>query len=301
MKRTFHLMLIALTAVLFSITALAGKGNGAPSGAHYNLNIIGVENPKKTKLTGSNRHTIFVPLKSTRTGNKSVKTKSDGTAEPGTAIVDSKIWLTPGPDFQVCDGNGFDLAYGGDCGFDPTWDRCEFDSSGEYVCNVVTRKAGAVFQLPCNNEVVADGADEFIGCDDADPSAEYTVWARALGKPGGSATATTCATVDADTTDDRTGDLVCSTENMVLTRSKGKSSFTDVTQELTSLLAYLCEVPLTDYGSGPICDRDGDQIADPDAVTLTRISLFAGDTEDWFWNYDNNNLRLAQLRFYSVN
>ena len=40
-------MLIALTAVLFSITALAGKGNGAPSGAHYNLNIIGVENPKK--------------------------------------------------------------------------------------------------------------------------------------------------------------------------------------------------------------------------------------------------------------
>ena len=55
-------------------------------------------------------------------------------------------------------------------GFDPTWDRCEFDSSGEYVCNVVTRKAGAVFQLPCNNEVVADGADEFIGCDDADPT-----------------------------------------------------------------------------------------------------------------------------------
>ena len=55
--------------------------------------------------------------------------------------------------------------------------------------------------------------------------AEYTVWARALGKPGGSATATTCATVDADTGDDRTGDLVCSTENMVLTRSKGKSSF----------------------------------------------------------------------------
>lgn len=45
---------IALTNT--TLPALAG--NGAPSGPHYNLNIIGVENVKKADMTGSNRHTI---------------------------------------------------------------------------------------------------------------------------------------------------------------------------------------------------------------------------------------------------
>ena len=85
-----------------------------------------------------------------------------------------------------------------------------------------------------------------------------------------------------------------------MTRDYGKSSFTDVTQELTSLFAYLCDFELTELDDGSlICDIDGALVADPDGVTLTRISLFAGDTQDWFWNYDNNGLRLAQLRFYS--
>ena len=33
----------------------------------------------------------------------------------------------------------------------------------------------------------------------------------------------------------------------------------------------------------------------------TRIALFAGDTKDWFWNYQNEGLRLLQLRFYDAN
>jgi len=37
--------------------------NGITSnGAHYNLNLIGVTNGKSAPLTGSDRHTIFVPL-----------------------------------------------------------------------------------------------------------------------------------------------------------------------------------------------------------------------------------------------
>ena len=70
MNKFVNLTCITLTAGLFSVTALAGKdgnGNGAPSGAHYNLNIIGVENPKNSDMTGSNRHTIFVPLTSRKT------------------------------------------------------------------------------------------------------------------------------------------------------------------------------------------------------------------------------------------
>src|SRR5436309_16112070 len=37
-------------------------GNGAPSGPHYNLNIIGVPKTKTADMTNSDGHTIFVPL-----------------------------------------------------------------------------------------------------------------------------------------------------------------------------------------------------------------------------------------------
>src|SRR5207244_9795996 len=74
------------------------NGNGAPSGPHYNLNIIGVTQGKKPPLTGSDRHTIFVPL------------ISDQNGDPDTLASDTApILLTPGP-FTVCDGNAFDPA-----------------------------------------------------------------------------------------------------------------------------------------------------------------------------------------------
>ena len=90
-----------------------------------------------------------------------------------------------------------------------------------------------------------------------------------MGKPGGAATITTCAT------DPTTGEEVCSTENAVLVRNKGKQTFTNVTNELTSLVA----------------DIDGDGLTE-------RVSLFSGGLEDWMWQYANKGLRLAQLRFY---
>jgi len=88
------LFVIVSTMVLPSYSQ---TGNGAPSGAHYNLNIIGVENPKTSPLTSTDRHTIFVAL-----GSKST--------------ITSNIYLTQG-DFQVCDGNAFDAAY--DCAGKP--------------------------------------------------------------------------------------------------------------------------------------------------------------------------------------
>ena len=86
---------IAVLSTLMASSALAQTGNGAPKGAHYTLNIIGVENPKKTDLTDSNRHTIFVALGAKGAG------------------VETKIYLGASPDFVVCDGNGFDAAH--DC------------------------------------------------------------------------------------------------------------------------------------------------------------------------------------------
>src|SRR5437763_16314436 len=110
MQRALFCVLVIATLAL-ARPALSQNGNGAPNGAHYNLDCIGVQNPKTTTLTGSDRHTIFVAL----------GTKKD-------AVI-SNIYLTPGP-FQVCDGNGFAAAYKSD------------------GCPSVNQ--GAVFQLPCN-------------------------------------------------------------------------------------------------------------------------------------------------------
>src|ERR1700720_338549 len=91
MQRTC-LGVLLLLILIFALPGFSQTGNGAPNGAHYNLNIIGVEDPKNDSMTGSDRHTIFVAL-----GKK------------GSAVT-SNIYLTPGP-FQVCDGNAFDAAY----------------------------------------------------------------------------------------------------------------------------------------------------------------------------------------------
>lgn len=310
MKKMALLAIVSAIAATTSFSAFA-TGNGAPSGAHYNLNIIGVDKAKKPTMTGSQGHTIFVPLKSEKTGIYSTNNN--------VAIVDSKIWLLPGDDFQVCDRNAFDAAYACDGSLlgqwltsaiidttDPALDQNN-DGKSDYPVQVVTQKAGAVFELPCNtnlngqtyvdsatgqtktldaliscNEVV-NTAGEIVPVAEANvvPTANYQVWARALGTPGGSATVTTCATVQ--------GELQCSLENTVLTRTKGpKPTFTDVTDALTSLVVDYCFAGF---------DADGVCL---DTELTTRVALFAGDTQDWFWNYDNNGLRLAQLRFYEV-
>jgi hypothetical protein len=225
MQRAIFCVLL-LVALTLTLPGYSQTGNGAPNGAHYNLNIIGVENPKTSTLTGSDRHTIFVAL-----GSKST--------------VTSNIYLTQG-DFQVCDGNAFDAAY---------------DCTGNQI-----KGQGAVFQLPCNTNVPAD-----ITCVAGTVSASYEVWARALGKPGGSATMTTCAT------DPTTSEVVCSTENVMLVRGKGKQTFTDVTNQLTSIVVSF----------------DG-------GLTYQRVALFAGGLQDFFWQYANSGLRLLQLRFYQL-
>jgi hypothetical protein len=245
----------AALMVALAVPANAQTGNGAPSGPHYNLNIIGIDKDKvKTStMTGSDRHTIFVQLG--KTGDLTPKT--------------SYIYLVPGADFQVCDGNAFDPAY---------------DCSGTQF-----KLRGAVFSLPCNTNISAPTAGEINlleACDPTDriPDASYAVFARGLGKPGKDGTdpyavMTTCAT------DLATGEIVCSTENTLdvgaLVRKTGKMVFKDVTKELTSLM---------------VCVIDPDSLVE----TCTRYALFDNDFMDFFWQYDNFGLKLAQLRFYPV-
>lgn len=176
-------------------------GNGAPSGGHYNLNIIGVPKNKTADMTGDNGHRIFVPM-----------------------FGNPKIMLTEGPDFLVLDANGTD---------------------GE-----------ASFELP-NPDPTGSG------------TTVYSVFARALGTPGGKSLTTTCAIDPAD------GSQVCSVTTLTLQRSKGKSTFDNVTKDLLYIYA----------------DINGDGVLD-------RVSLFDPALTGYFWDYDNQGLKLAQLRFY---
>ncbi|PYO69065.1 MAG: hypothetical protein DMD71_05115, partial [Gemmatimonadetes bacterium] len=105
----------------------------------------------------------------------------------------------------------------------------------------------------------------------------YTVWARALGTPGGKAKITTCAT-DITLSDPGT---VCSTQNTVFVREAGHSKFQNVTDALTTIIL--------------------DPVANAAAVTAcgaTTVSLFDPCLQGFFWQYDNNGLKLLQVRFY---
>lgn len=258
MKKLFMVTLVfAISLTLGFGIALAG--NGAPKGPHYNLNIIGVENEKKAAMTGSERHTIFVPLYSPKTTH----INADGTK----IGIYTQIFLKESPegeDFKVCDGNGFDEAY---------------DCEGEKLSN----RTGAVFQLPANADWVCrwedtdcdpDTPDEYV----CEPTGlQYHVYARALGRPGGKATITTCAY-------DEAGDVVCSTSQAIMERLKGKDGklFKDVTRELTSI-CYLVYAADGVTVIGENCD-----------------SIFSEELYEYFWNYHNDGLRLLQLRFYTV-
>jgi len=53
-RLTMAAAVLAMAAM--PLLAQNGNGNGAPNGAHYELGIIGVSDPKTQPLTGSNRH-----------------------------------------------------------------------------------------------------------------------------------------------------------------------------------------------------------------------------------------------------
>jgi hypothetical protein len=103
-------------------------------------------------------------------------------------------------------------------------------------------------------------------------TALYSVYVRALGIPGGSATNTTCGVDPALATD-----TICSVVQLDLSRSKGQQSFQNVTKEMLYVYAVL-----------------------PGHTTVSRVPLFDSALRDYFWNYDNNGLKLAQFRFYPV-
>ncbi len=207
----------AAIALVACSSAPAFAGNGLDvNGAHYNLNIAGKAACAPVALTGSNRHVIEVLL--------NFNDGSQNGQAAATLDRTNKIFLSPGSDFQVTDGNACD-------------------------------KDGAGFTLPAGG---------------------YSVWARALAKPGngvttGIATITLCAVDTLGTADTSDDVIVCNTapDIVSLVRKNGQPVFTNVTKELTTL-----------------------------TIGSTTVNLFDAPYYGFFWDYDNNGLRLAQLRFY---
>jgi hypothetical protein len=185
-------------------------GNGAPSGDHFTLNIIGgpggdqVEDPED-----DDGATLFVP--------------SSGRAT---------IVLSVG-DFAVLDDDATD-----------GW--------------------GAL-RLPAPDR-------------DDDAITSYSVFARPLGKPGGSSTTQSCARDGTET--------FCSVSSYLAVREKGMSRFQNVTRDLLVLFV----------------DRDDDgelERFDPGDVE-DDIEDEDEDPESYFWQVDNQGAKLVQLRFYAV-
>lgn len=118
---------------------------------------------------------------------------------------------------------------------------------------------------------------------DADGRSVYSVYARPLGKPGGKASNTTCGEVEEldPVTGEPTGEYItiCSMVQLRLDRTKGKQSFINA----TSCLLYI-------YADLPYDDVDG----------IVRTPIFGDPLVDSWWEWSNEGLKLAQLRFYPM-
>jgi len=213
MKRNKLVMAVAVAAIIvvavIAPNAMAA-GNGAPKGAHYNLNLIGKQKIDILPNDTNDGHRIFVNL-----------------------YGRSNIYLQKGNDFSVIDADATD--------------------------------GRGVFQMPAPNSTY-DSLGNYIG------PGNYTVWIRAVGKPGGKGNITTCAT------DNLTLEEVCSTNKVILMRTKGAQKFTDVTKALTTITYY-----------NALLGRN---------VT---VDIFSESLYGYLWNYDNKGLKTVQLRFYPNN
>ncbi len=159
MRKLAWLAFLAVAATLLAIPNVvpavsARMGNGAPSGQHFTLNIIGVDKGKNPPMNNSDRHTIFVPLWKTC----------------GIGLTQTPNWsgTYSTQDFQVLDGNCFD----GD-GISVTT-----TTSTGTVTKVLSYKLDAGFQLPPPDPT-------------AKGTLQYTVFAKVL-SPKGVASMQTC-------------------------------------------------------------------------------------------------------------
>lgn len=184
---------IALSLVVVAVMAApvyAGKnekGNGAPSGQHYNLILKGVSKEKSADMKGSNGHVIFVNLKG-RTDIQLVKNEesksikdirvldANGTDKDGAAL------MLPNPD----EDNDGVTAYSvwaratGKPGGQSTTTTCAYDADDALWCSdksmILIREKGKSSFTNVSKELLYIFAD----LDDDGRSERYPLFSDAL-------------------------------------------------------------------------------------------------------------------------
>ncbi|WP_340113574.1 hypothetical protein [Maribellus mangrovi] len=261
MKKLFVLLMIA---VFF---AACEKPDLVPNNDDVNLKSTADDG---VKLVGEHFNLNLIGVKD--------KTMKDDLAAGNVIFVDlegtTEIGLVEGEDFAVLDKNGTD-------------------------------EDGALFQLP------DPGFEPYVtelpyGYD---TETDYSVYARPLGKPMTGATITTMAELSdygweiLDKHGERIWENIMDNYDVIslvwgefipnpitFERLKGKQTFQNVTAEL---LSVVYEIVIT-YDSDP----DPDVVVEEEITLHVRIPIFNEILKDEYWKYDNDGLKLLQLRFY---
>jgi len=254
------------------VTATAIKpnfgGNGFPQGAHdYRVNIIGVPKDKTADMDNNNGRRIFVQLES-----------------------DNVVTNPGGKNNQLAKGGGDDQNHIYLCN----------STNGENDvadarCDAWRQTHAGEFGVIDANATNGDGA--ILGvpdpCADADPltpcTPSYRIFARAHG-PGGSATITLCA--DEAPTFDGTDDVWCGSNGITL-EAKGNA------RKAIEITSNLLHMTITVDG---VVNPQLAACLGISTTTSTTLDVFLFDRcfENYFWNYDNNGLKLLEIRFYAA-
>ena len=200
-------------------------------------------------------------------GSASATNSTTGNGAPSGPHFDLNIHGTNGPVDMSTGSNGHDI-------FVPL-SSAGTDSTSSEDCDDIQLSQGPTFAVV--NPDCWTGAARFPEFQLPPPCSStttttcttaYMVWMRAL-TPKGSATMQTCYT---DTTG-ATPATYCATgaQMVILSKKTSAGRFTDVTQQL---LFY--------------CSASSNKLQ----------PIFSPSTFTYFWDYDNNGLKHAQLRFY---
>jgi hypothetical protein len=242
-------------------------GNGFPEGGHdYRLNIIGVPKDKSASMDNNDGRRIFVQLESSNT-----------VTSPG------------GKNNQLAKGGGDDQNHIYLCN----------STNGENDVNDArcdAWRATNANQFGVVDANATDGDGAILGipdpCADADPltpcTPSYSVWARTHG-PSGSATITTCAD-ETGSGFDGVDDIWCGSNGITLYAKSKKA--VDISGNLLHMTVTVDGVTNPQLAACLGTSTTGSTTLD--------VFLFDNCFENYFWNYDNNGLKLLELRFYSA-
>lgn len=242
-------------------------GNGFPQGAaDYRVNIIGVPKDKTAAMDGNNGRRIFVELESDNSvsapgGKNNHLAKGGGDDQNHIYLCNSTNGENDVADAR-CDA----------------WRQSHDGGFGVIDANA-TDGDGAILALP---DPCAD-ADALTAC-----TPGYRVFARAHG-PGGSATITTCAD-ETGTGFDGTDDVWCGSNGITM-YAKGSSR---KAIEITDNVLHMA-ITVDGTTDPELAGCLGTSLEGAESVN---VSLFDSCFENYFWNYDNNGLKLLEVRFY---